>query len=338
MSTFDIYSLGNALVDLEFEVTEDELKSLSVGKSVMTLIDANRHRELVDDLDGFKHAKACGGSGANSIAAAQVLGAKTYFTCRVGNDITGDFFYEDFHAKGVTTNLKTEGRPEAHTGKCIVMLTPDAERSMCTYLGVADQYTAEDIDKDALLHSKFLYAEGYASTSAPSRNAVEKALQIARENNIKTAISLSDPNIVMHFRNELLEMMNGKLDIIFSNRDEALLFCQTEDIDEAIETMKKYANTFAITLGKTGSVAYDGQTMHYSTRYKTTPVSTLGAGDTFAGAFLYALSQGQSYKDANELANVAGGVIVSKFGPRINEEDAKFILATAKERLTMEKL
>ncbi len=332
MSKFDIYSLGNALVDLEFEVTEAQLSTLKVGKSLMTLIDEERHHQLIDDLDGFKHAKACGGSGANSIAAAQVLGATTYFTCRVGNDITGNFFYEDFHSKGVETNLKAEGRPDAITGKCIVMLTPDAERSMCTFLGIADQYTDEDIDQDALLNSKFLYAEGYASTSEPSRKAVVKALKIARNNNIKTSLSLSDPNIVMHFREELLEMMNGKVDIIFSNRDEALLFCQTDDIDEALETMKQYANTFAVTLGKNGSVAYDGKEMHYSHRYKTTPISTLGAGDTFAGAFLYALSKGQSYKEANEIANVAGGVIVSKFGPRINEEDAALILSTAKER------
>ncbi len=330
MKTFDIYSLGNALVDLEFEVTEKELQALGLPKNVMTLINEEQHHQLIDDLDGFKHAKACGGSGANSIAAAQVLGAKTYFTCCVGDDASGDFFYQEFRNKGVVTNLTEKNRTPAITGKCIVLLTPDTERTMCTFLGVADQYTARDIDRNALMHSTFLYAEGYAATSTPSRLAVIAAQKIARENGVLTALSLSDPNVVMHARHLLIEMMYNKPDILFSNRAEALLFCQTDDIDEAKEHMKRYAKTFAITLGKYGSVTFDGEAFHYSTRYPTTPVDTLGAGDTFAGAFLYALSKGYSYKKANELANIAGGVIVSKFGPRIDERDATLILEKSK--------
>lgn len=332
MKKYDIYSLGNALVDLEFEVTDAELKELGVEKNVMTLIDKRKHHELIEDLDGIKHAKASGGSGANSVACAQVLGAETYFTCRVGHDASGHFFYDDFHAKGVHTNLKNQDPMEGITGKCIVMLTPDAERTMCTFLGVADQYNENDIDFDALGNSTYLYTEGYAVASPHSKAAVKKAFAFAQENGVLTAGSLSDPNMVKFFRDDLVDMLNGSVDLLFCNKEEALLFCQTKSIDEAKETLKQFAKTYVITLGAKGSVAYDGSELHYSPcpTLDTPVVDTLGAGDTFAGAFLYALSKGYDYKTANELANIAGGVLVTKLGPRINTDDAETILAAHK--------
>jgi sugar/nucleoside kinase (ribokinase family) len=296
----------------------------------MTLIDKREHRQLLDSLDGFKHAKACGGSAANSIAAAQLLGARTFYSCRVAKDDIGQFFHDGFTSRGVKTNLDHNGHcDEGITGKCIVLLTPDAERTMCTFLGVADTYTENDIDEEALKNSKYLYAEGYSVTSEPSTKSVKHAFKIARENGVKTSIALSDPNIAMHFRDGLKDMMSEPVDILFSNQEEALIFADTRDLDEAVETLKRYAKTFAITLGSKGSMIFDGKDTHHCPRHPITVVDTLGAGDTFAGTFLYALSQDYSYHQAGKLANIAAGTLVSKFGPRIDAEDAKKILEIA---------
>lgn len=334
MSQFDIYSLGNALVDLEFEVTEAELSKLGIKKNLMTLINKKEHRQLLDSLDGFKHAKACGGSAANSIAAAQLLGAKTFYTCRVAKDDIGQFFHDGFRTKGVQTNLDHNGHCDTGiTGKCIVLLTPDAERTMCTFLGVADSYSETDINEDALKNSKYLYTEGYSVTSEASKQSVNRAFALARNHGVKTSVSLSDPNIAMYFRDALKALMEDPVDILFCNQEEAFIFCETRDLDVATEILKKYAKTYAITLGSKGSMIFDGQRSHHCSRHSITVVDTLGAGDTFAGAFLYALSQGYTYPQAGKLANIAAGILVSKFGPRIDETDAKTIMEIAEHEL-----
>src|SRR3990172_5671368 len=159
--SYDIYGVGNALVDLEFEVSDAQLRSLNIDKGVMTLIDQDRYEQLIDDLQGLKHAKASGGSGANSIITAQLLGAKTFYSCRVANDELGEFYYRDLHNKGVTTNLDENNRAAGITGKCLVMLTPDAERSMSTYLGISADLSAKELREQAISTSKFIYSEGY---------------------------------------------------------------------------------------------------------------------------------------------------------------------------------
>lgn len=323
---YHIYALGNALVDLEFEVTETELETLNVSKGVMTLIDEHRHNQLIDDLNGFKHSKASGGSAANSVIAAQVLGAKTFFSCRVANDENGEFYYQDLYQRGTVTNLDQNNSQEGITGKCIVMVTPDAERSMSTFLGITTTLSTQDLNEEAIRQSHFLYTEGYLVTDASPFATALRAHELAKAYHIKRVTTLSDPNIVLYFKENIKTVLQDPVDLLFCNEQEALLFCETDSIEIAKECLQQYAKTFAITLGGKGSLTFDGKQFHHSACAAVKVVDTLGAGDTFAGAFMYALAHHFSYAEANRLANIAAGKLVSKYGPRIDTQDAAFIL------------
>lgn len=323
---YDIYAIGNALVDMEFEINDKELRRLNVEKGVMILIDEKRHHYLINNLEGIKHVKASGGSAANSIITAQLLGAKTFYCSRIADDEYGNFFYHDLQTKGVTSNLN-DNHKSGVTGKCIVMLTPDAERSMNTYLGIAEELSVDDLDEGEIAKSFFLYTEGYLVSNESTFNTALKAHQLAKKSKIKRATTLSDPNIVKYYKKNLKSILSDPVDLLFCNEKEAFLFCECQDITRVKEELQIYAKSFVITLGSRGSLAFDGHNWYVCEAMANQVIDTLGAGDTFAGAFMLAISRGFSYDKANRFANLAAGRIVSKFGPRINLNDAKFILS-----------
>lgn len=317
---FHVYGIGNALVDLDFEIGESTINRLHIDKGVMTLIDEARHHYLLEELDGIKHLKACGGSAANTIFTLQQMGAKTFYSCKIGNDEAGDFFYNDLIAQGVKTNLH-ECQRKGITGKCIVLVTPDADRTMNTFLGATYDFSKDQLSETALKNSEFLYIEGYLVASPTAREAAIMARQLANKHRIKTAMSLSDPNMVTYFKDGLCEMIGDKVDILFCNEQEAKLFTGLNDLSLAKEKLMDYAHTFVITLGGHGSLVYNGNEFSHVLSYKTTVVDTVGAGDIFAGVFLYGITQGCSYFTSADLANFAASKIVSKFGPRLVQEE-----------------
>lgn len=330
MKKYHVYGIGNALVDLDFEVCNDTLARLSIDKGVMTLIDNDRHHYLLEELDGIKHLKACGGSVANTLSTLQRMGAKTFYSCKIGDDKAGDFFYDDIHAQGIDSNLG-QCKREGETGKCIVMVTPDADRTMNTFLGATSTFSTQELSEAAIQQSQYLYIEGYLVASPTACEASIVARQLAKKHNIKTAISLSDPNMVTFFRDGLLEIMDGKVDVLFSNADEAKLFTQTDSVEEASEKMKEHADTFIITLGGDGSLVYDGNTFEHVKSYKADVIDTVGAGDVFAGVFLYGITHGYNYKDAADLANFAAAKVVSKFGPRLDQDEINDVIRVAEK-------
>lgn len=330
MKKYHVYGIGNALVDLDFEVCNDTLKRLCIDKGVMTLIENDRHHFLLEELDGIKHLKACGGSVANTLSTLQRMGAKTFYSCKIGNDKAGDFFYEDIHAQGIDSNLGQSKR-EGETGKCIVLVTPDADRTMNTYLGATADFSTAQLSEAAIQQSEYLYIEGYLVASPTGCEASITARQMAKKHNIKTAISLSDPNMVTYFRDGLIEIIGGKVDVLFSNADEAKLFTQTDDIDQAKEKLKDYADTFIITMGGDGALIYDGNTFEHVRSYKADVVDTVGAGDVFSGVFMYGITHGFNYKDAADLANFAASKVVSKFGPRLDPDEIDAVVRVAEK-------
>ncbi|MDR3490934.1 MAG: adenosine kinase [Gammaproteobacteria bacterium] len=326
MKQFHIYGIGNALVDIDFEVSLDTIERLNIDKGVMTLIDEATHHKLLRELEGIKHLKACGGSAANSLFTAQQLGAKTFYSCKVGNDKTGDFFAREMIFHGIETNVKAEGR-EGVTGKCIVMVTPDADRTMNTFLGATFNFSKEDLSELALQNAEYLYIEGYLVASPTACEAAILARKLAQENNIKTAISLSDPNMVTYFKDGLCEIIGGQVDLLFCNEREALLFTGAETLDDAKQNLKNYAKTFAITLGGEGSVIFDGNEFFHVPAYEAPVIDTVGAGDVFAGTFLYGITHGFSYREAADLASFAAAKVVAKFGPRLNQAEIADVIA-----------
>ena len=319
MSKYDVYGLGNALVDMEFEIHDQFLQENSIDKGVMTLVDENQQHELIEQLDAFEGNKASGGSAANTLIAVSSMGGSSYYTCKVADDDLGHFYLNDLKAANVDCNM--EGKHKGGiTGKCLVMVTPDAERTMHTFLGVSSELSPYEVSEEAIKNASFCYLEGYLTTSETGKAANIEARNIAHANNIKTALTFSDPFVVEHFRDGFTETIGNGIDLLFCNEDEALSYTQKNSVDEAIEVIRTFAKTFAITLGAKGAVVYDGSNLISIDANPVKAVDTNGAGDLFAGAFMYGLTHGKSFEEAGILASKASSIIVSQFGPRLKLE------------------
>jgi sugar/nucleoside kinase (ribokinase family) len=316
MSTYDVYGLGNALVDMEFEVHDQFLNENKIDKGVMTLVDENQQHELIGQLDVFEGNKASGGSAANTLIAVSSMGGSSYYSCKVADDELGHFYLDDLKAAGVDCNM--DGKHKGGiTGKCLVMVTPDAERTMHTFLGVSSELSPYEVSEEAIKNSQYCYLEGYLTTSETGKAANIEARTIAEANGIKTALTFSDPFVVEHFRDGFTNTIGDGVDLLFCNEAEALSYTRKTSVEEAAEVMKTFAKTFAITLGAQGAAIYDGSDMISIAANPVTAVDTNGAGDLFAGAFMYGLTHGMTFEQAGNLASKASSQIVSQFGPRL---------------------
>jgi len=321
MAKYHVYGIGNALVDKEFEVTDAFFANNGIEKGMMTLIEEDQQHSLLNTLTeefGLKK-RAGGGSAANTIFAAQYLGAKTFYSCNVANDETGDFYVKDLTAAGIDTNLGSD-RAEGVTGKCLVMITPDAERTMNTYLGITADLGHEHINEEALKDSEYVYIEGYLVSSDTARNAAIKCKALAEQNNVKTAMTFSDPAMVQFFKDGLVEMLGEGVDLLFCNEEEALGMAGTEDFEAAKAHIKTIAKTFAITLGSKGALVFDGEKEIQIAPHDVKAIDSNGAGDNFAGAFMYGITNGLDFEQAGKLASKISAEVVSRFGPRLNAE------------------
>jgi sugar/nucleoside kinase (ribokinase family) len=329
MQRYHVYGLGAALVDTEIEVNDDFLSAGNIDKGVMTLVDEARQAELLKHMEEHRVGSklSSGGSACNSIIAASYFGSQTYYSCKVANDDNGHFFRKDTREAGVAT--PAGDLSDGITGKCLVMITPDAERTMNTFLGISETLSIDDIDEEALKASEYAYIEGYLVTSETGKAAAIKVRELAEEHGVKTALSLSDPGMVQFFGEGLKEMLGTQVDLLFCNKDEALAWTQTDTIEAAAEAMKQSARSFAITLGKEGALVFDGKNQNTVAGQNVQAIDTNGAGDMFAGAFLYALTAGHDYTEAAKLANLAAAKVVSQYGPRLRAEQHDEVKALA---------
>ena len=327
MKKFDVFGIGNALVDYEFEVSPEHLKKLGIEKGIMTLIDEEKQNTLLEHFHIHDGKKASGGSAANTLIAISQFGGKTFYTCRVANDEWGDFYCEDLKRAGVESNITLTERPDGHTGKCIVLVTPDADRTMNTHLGITAGLSINDVVEEPIRNSKYVYIEGYLVTNENAKHAAIHTKSIAEAAQVKTSLSFSDPAMPMYFRTGLLEILgkNG-VDLLFCNEDEAKAFAETNDLSVAINVLKNHAKTFAVTRGKFGSLVYDGSREINVPPHSIHALDSTGAGDMYAGAFLHSITNGDSYEQAGRLASLASARIVGQFGPRLEEPDARAIL------------
>ncbi len=320
MKKYNVYGLGNALVDMEFEVEDGFLNLMEVDKGVMTLVDEEEQHRMLTHLDAFEGNKASGGSAANTLIAVSAMGGSSYYACKVADDDLGHFYLHDLKQAGVDTNINGT-HANGITGKCLVMVTPDAERTMQTYLGISSELSVNEISESHIKDSEYLYMEGYLVTSPGAKEANIHARKIAEANGVKTAFTFSDPAIVQHFHNELTQTIGDGIDLLFCNESEALAYTGKPSIEDAIETIKTFARNFAITLGSKGALIYDGASTHKIEPYPIKAVDTNGAGDMFAGAYLYAITHGYSIADAGKLASLASSHVVQQFGPRLPVEN-----------------
>ncbi len=322
MKKYKAYGLGAALVDTEIKVQDAELAAMNVEKGVMTLVDQPRQAELLKHLEGHlvKANHASGGSAGNSMIAAAQFGGRTFMSCKVAADSDGDIYLEDLETAGVDHCLNGT-RADGITGKCLVLVSPDAERSMNTYLGISETFSVEELDEQAIADSEYVYIEGYLVTSPSGRAAAIRARELAEAAGVKTSLSFSDPGMVEFFRDGMEEIVGPGVDLLFCNEGEAKGWAQTDDLQVAIERLKQTAKAFVITLGADGAITWDGTALEEIPPHRVQAVDTNGAGDMFAGAFLYAITNGENFATAGRFASLAAGKIVANYGPRLPAAD-----------------
>ena len=325
MAKYDVYGIGNALVDMEYEIEVADLETLGIDKGVMTLVDEQCQLRMMDHLAAHPHQRSSGGSAANSMIAVRQFGGTSFYSCKVAEDDLGHFYMKDLLDGGVDTNHHTE-KEAGHTGRCVVLVTPDSDRTLCTFLGISGELSTKELVEDALRDSAYFYMEGYLVTSETARQACIAAKRVAEAAGVKTAISLSDPNMVRFFKAGLLEMIGSGVDLLFANEDEAKGVVGTADLDSAIDYLKTLSQEFVITRGSKGALVWDGQTLIDIDPVKVKAVDTVGAGDMFAGAFLYGRGQGWDHRRAGTLASVASAKLVTSLGPRMSVAETQAVL------------
>lgn len=329
MKSLDVVGIGNALVDQEFEVTDEFLTQHGIEKGMMTLIEEADQDILIAELSqrGELKKQSGGGSAANSLVAFSQFGGSAFYCCKVANDTAGSFYSRDLEAVGIRTNLAQQDH-QGKTGRCLVMVTPDAERTMRTHLGITADLSEAELDEEAIAAADYLYIEGYLITSMIARDAIVRAKEIARQHGTKIAMTCSDPAMVKYFRDGIELILDGGVDVMFCNHEEAGLLTGTKDPQAALQALQEHAGIVAITLGKDGALLGDGVRQVAVPGVKVKAVDTNGAGDMFSGAMLFGLTRNMSLADAGRLASHAAAEIVTEFGPRLSYERQQELLAS----------
>ncbi|HPI79251.1 MAG: adenosine kinase [Cyclobacteriaceae bacterium] len=323
---YDVYGIGNALVDIVTEVGHGFFAENNIEKGVMTLVDEKRQKALMKAIDMKKSRMSAGGSAANTVIGVNQFGGKSYYSCLVAKDDLGRFFLEDMERNGVDTNLKYEECPPGHTGRCLVMTTPDADRTMNTFLGISSFMSPSHLNEEAIKDAAYAYLEGYLVSSPSGMEALLETKRIAERNKVATALTFSDPNMLRFFSKNFEEVVGASVDLLFCNEEEALMFSETDNLKDARQKLRQAARRFAITLGANGALLFDGDTFIEIEPYKVRALDTNGAGDMFAGAFLYGITHGHSFAEAGKIASLASSRVVSQFGPRLEPQQAQRVL------------
>ncbi len=338
MKKFDVYAIGNALVDSEYQVSDALLAQAGVEKRHMTLIDAPRRAEILQHMQGLTSHRTGGGSAGNTIVAVAQLGGKAFYSCRVAEDELGAFYAQDLQGNGVQTNLSHTRAPHGQTGSCIVMVTPDAERSMSTFLGATSDLDSSALHPQDIERSRVYYMEGYLAASPTGLEAALQGRAIAHKAGVALAATLSDMSMINFCRPGLEAMVGnaadqGRLEYLFCNEEEAQVWCGAQDLDAVCTQISKLARVVCLTRSAKGCIVLEGG---QRTEVPGVPVKALdsnGAGDMFAGAFLYAVTQGYSHVQAAALGNRAAARVVAQYGNRLSLDAAAEVLAAFKASL-----
>ena len=310
----DVLGIGNAIVDVLARADEGFLARHGMVKGTMRLVDAEEAERLYDAMGPA--VEVSGGSAANTIAGLAGLGARAAFIGVVRDDQLGQVFRHDITSIGV--HFPTPARDHGETtGRCLVLVTPDGQRTMNTYLGASRLLGPDDVDAEAVARAKILYLEGYLFDPPPAKEAFYKAARLAHDNGGKVALTLSDPFCVERHREEFRVLVKDEVDILFANEAEIMALYETGSFEEAREAVRPLAAIAALTRSELGSVVVAGEETHV---VPAEPVSyvidTTGAGDLYAAGFLYGLGRDLPLVDCARFGNLAAGEIISHIGAR----------------------
>lgn len=315
MSRFDVLTVGNAIVDIISRCEDGFLVDNGITKGAMNLIDAERAESLYALMGPA--VEASGGSAGNTAAGIASLGGKAAYFGKVADDQLGKIFSHDIRAQGVHYETKPEGTFPP-TARSMIFVTEDGERSMNTYLGACVEFGPEDVEPEVVAQSKVTYFEGYLWDPPRAKQAILDCARIAHENGREMSMTLSDSFCVGRYRDEFLNLMrSGTVDIVFSNKQEALSLYETDDFELALKKMTGDCKLAAVTMSEEGAVILRGEErIHVPATVIDELVDTTGAGDLFAAGFLYGYTQGRSLEDCGRIGCLAAGIVIQQIGPR----------------------
>lgn len=313
----DLVGLGNGLVDIQYKIDDKELEIFNLKKGEMRLTQDETTDDILKKMSHIDYTKCSGGSAANSIIAFAALGGKSAYKTVLGNDELGKFYEQEF--KDLKIDLNTQFLDDSPTGSCFVFITPDSERTMLTYLGATARFSDDHISEDYIKRAKWLYIEGYKFSEPASSEAIQHAVALAKKYDTKIAVTFSDVFIIEHFR-ENLEFVVDNSELVFCNEQEAKAFTKEEDAEKAFNKLNENCPNVVVTFGKNGSkIRYEGKEYKIPS-YPANAIDTTGAGDMFAGCFLYGIIHDKDAEKAGHLASYASSRVVSQLGARLNED------------------
>jgi sugar/nucleoside kinase (ribokinase family) len=313
---YDVLGMGSALLDFIVKVDDADIERFDLKKGGMQLIDEDRSREILSQLDARRMEITPGGSSANTLAGISNLGGRGIFSGKVGYDSDGDRYIRDTERAGVKALI---GRDRSMTGHAITFITPDSERTFATHLGAALRFNKDDISEEYIKKTKILHIEGYLFEPPGLREACMSALEMAKRNNVLISVDLSDPGLIDRIYATFRQVVKEFVNIVFVNEEEARAF--TSKIrDEALNDLYALTDFAAVKLGAEGSIIKSNGSMYRIPAVRTKVVNTNGAGDMYAAGVLYGISRGFSPEMSGRIASYVSSKVVSQVGARIMEK------------------
>lgn len=310
----DVVAIGNALVDVLSHATEQFVADQGVPKGSMQLVDETRARALYEAMGPA--VEISGGSAANTVVGVAAFGGRAHYVGKVRDDQLGEVFAHDLRSTGVGFTTPT-ARTGPATGRCLILITPDAQRTMSTFLGASSRLAAADVDADLIRRGKILYLEGYLFDPPPAQEAFRVAAGIAHAAGRTVSLTLSDPFCVDRHRAAFLDLVEHHVDVLFANELEICALYRANDFDAALQEVRKHCEVAVLTRGPQGSVVVGGGEVHVIDAHKLDAlVDTTGAGDLYAAGFLFGLSHGRDLATCGRLGSLAAAEVISHVGAR----------------------
>ena len=310
----DVVGVGNAIVDVLTHADETFLSANGLDKGTMTLIDADRAKELYDRMGPA--VEVSGGSAANTIAGLASLGGKGAFIGKVSDDQLGAIFAHDIRSLGIAFETAPASDGPA-TARCMILVTPDAQRTLQTYLGASSDLSPDDIDPDLIVRAGITYLEGYLWDRPAAKDAFVKAAETAHAMGRKVALSLSDPFCVDRHRHDFLGLVDAHVDILFANEDEIVSLYQVHAFDDALQHVRGHCEVAALTRSEKGAVVISKDEVHVlDAEPVDNVVDTTGAGDAYAAGFLYGVTRHDPLPRCGRLGAIAAAEVISHVGAR----------------------
>ncbi|MBL8020209.1 MAG: adenosine kinase [Leptospirales bacterium] len=322
MKRVDVYGVGNSLVDTLAFVESDFIREHDLTPGSMALVDSEKQARILRALSKHSLELRSGGSAANTMIAVSRSGGSAFYTGKVSRDTNGEFYRQDLLAAGIHFDVHPSNESDGTTGTCVVLTTPDAERTMLTHLGVSVQLTAADIDEDKIKQSRIIYIEGYLWAGEGTRAASIRAAELGKKNGVPVSFTFSDSFLLQPFRDDFRHFVTDYCDVVFCNAPEVKSFSEMTDLDEAVRFVGRLTSKAFVTDGEKGAIVVDGGSIVRVPGFSVTAIDTNGAGDSFAGGTLFGLTHEQTAVKSARWGNYLASEIVQIQGARLNKNYA----------------